>query len=125
MPKAVGDCRRLESAMHHAVGALLVIADAVGIPVGFLHQFLERLRVTFAEQIARPLPSKDVARRISPGRTVIGLISGKEIEEKGGLIERPGLGTAAAGEDTAEQFPCSLAAQEMLLVGCAFVGISR
>ena len=73
--------------MNHAVGALFVIPGAVSVPVGFFHQLLETFGVPLAEQIARPLPSKDVARRIAPRGTVVGLIAGKEIEKKARLVE--------------------------------------
>ena len=73
--------------MHHAVGALFVVAGAVGIPIGLIHQFVEGLRVAFAEQIAGLLPAEDGARRITPRRAVVGLVAGEEIEEQAGLAE--------------------------------------
>ena len=82
--------------MHHAVGALLVIADAVGVPVGVFHQLLEGLGVAFAEQVAGPLPAEDGARRVAPRRAVIGLVAGEEVEEQAGLAERPVLAAVAA-----------------------------
>src|SRR5208283_6009112 len=57
---------RLEAAMDHAVGAFFVIASAIGVPVGLLHQLLEARRIAFTEKITRPLPAEDRARRIAP-----------------------------------------------------------
>ena len=90
---------RLVAAVHHAVGALLVVAGAVGVPVGFFHQLLEGLGVAFAEQVAGPLPAEHGARRVAPRRAVIGLVAGEEIEEQARLAERPGLAAAAAAEE--------------------------
>src|SRR5579871_2036433 len=103
MPETVGDGGRLKAAMHHAVGAFFVIADTVGVPVGFLHQLAERLHVAFAEQITGPLPPENVPRRISPWRAVISLIAGQEIEKERRLVERPCFGAATARENTAEK----------------------
>src|ERR1700739_2834888 len=61
----------LVTAVHHAVGALLVIPGAVSVPVGVFHPLLEGLRIAFAEQIAGPLPAEIVPCRIAPGRTVV------------------------------------------------------
>src|SRR3546814_9317300 len=38
----IGYRGRLVAAMHHAVGALLVVAGAVAVPVRLFHEFLER-----------------------------------------------------------------------------------
>src|SRR5580704_17553207 len=94
--------RRLVAAMGHAVGTLLVLAGAVGVPIGGLHQLLERLGVTFAEQIARLLPAEDVAIGHAPGRALERLVAGQEIEEQAGVHEIPLLALAAR-EDVAEQ----------------------
>src|SRR5581483_8520515 len=94
--------RRLVAAMHHAVGAFLVVARAVGIPIGLFHQLLEGLGIAFAEEITGPLPTEIVARGIAPGGAVIALIAGEEIEEERRFAERPRL-AAAAAEDVAEE----------------------
>jgi hypothetical protein len=107
---------RLETRMDHAVGALLVIADAVGVPIGALHQLLEGLGVAFAEQIAGLLPAEHGAGRIAPRRAVIGLVAGQEVEEQAGLAERPSLAAVAALEDVAEQLLGGLAIEEVLLI---------
>src|SRR5215475_4544830 len=77
----VHDRRRLIPTMHHTIGTLLVIAGAVGVPVGFLHQLLERLRVALAEQIAGALPAEIVSRRIAPRGATVGLVAGEEVEK--------------------------------------------
>jgi hypothetical protein len=43
--------------MHHALGAFLVIAGAVGVPAGLRHQRLEALGIAFAAQIGGALPA--------------------------------------------------------------------
>src|SRR5437764_178293 len=72
---------RLITAVHHALGAFLVIAGAVGIPVRLFHQLLEALRIALTEEVAGTLPAEIVARRVAPRRAVIGLIAGQEIEK--------------------------------------------
>src|SRR6201989_904918 len=93
---------RLVAAMRHAVGTLLILAGAVGIPVGGLHQLLEGLGVAFAEQIAGLLPAEDVARRHAPRGALIGLVAGEEVEEQAGMHEVPLLALAER-EHVAEQ----------------------
>src|SRR5450755_4371515 len=51
--------RRLVTAVRHAVGAARVLAPAVGVPVGGLDQFLVRLHVPVAHQIAGLLPAEE------------------------------------------------------------------
>ena len=103
MVHGVDDGSRFEAAMHHAIGAFLVIADAVSVPVGLFHQLLEGLGIALAEQIAGPLPAEDGARGIAPGRAMIGLIAGQEIEEQQRLKERPVVAALPRRENIAEQ----------------------
>src|SRR5579883_264767 len=114
---------RFVAAVDHAIGAFLVVAGAVGVPVGLVHKLLERLGVAFAEQVARPLPAKDIARRISPGRTAIALIAGEKIEKQARLVEGPA--TAAAAENTAKQLLSAASVEKVVLVGSPFVGVTR
>ena len=93
---------RLEAAMDHAVGAFFVIAGAIGVPIGFLHQLLEGGRIAFAEQIAGPLPAEDRASGIAPGRAVIGSIAGEKVEEKLRLEEGPRLAALAQRKNLPE-----------------------
>src|SRR5579862_9053360 len=125
MAEAVGDSRRFEAAMHHAVRALLIIADSIGVPVGFLHQLPERAGIALAQEIAGPLPPEDIPRGIAPGRAVVCLIAREEIEKQGRLVERPRLRATTAGKNSAEQISRSLAAQEMFLIGSALIRIAR
>src|SRR5882724_12757037 len=62
---------RLIAAVHHAVGALLIIPGAEGVPVGIFHKLLEGLRIALAEQIAGPLPPEIVPCRVAPGRAAV------------------------------------------------------
>ena len=122
--ECIVDGARLEPAMDHAVRALLVAAGAVGVPVRRVHQLLEGLHVTFAEQVAGTLPAEHGARRIAPGRALIGLVAGEEVEEQRGLEERPAL-VLAERQDVAEQLLRRLPVEEVLLIGCALVGVAR
>src|ERR1043166_2545536 len=110
--------------MHHAIGAFFVFADAVFFPLGVFHQFLEGLGIAFAEQVAGLLPAKDAAQRHRPGRAFIGLVAGKEVHEEWRVGEFPGLATFAARKNIAEHFLGAFAVEEMLLVGCALIGIA-
>src|SRR5258706_11762841 len=92
-----------EAAVHHAVGTLFVIAGAIRVPVGLVHQFAKGLGVPFAEQIARALPAEHRACRIAPWRAAVFLVAREEVQEQSGLAERPRLAAAAAPEDAAEQ----------------------
>src|SRR6266446_8105822 len=114
---------RLVAAVHHAVGALLVIPGAVSVPVGIFHKLLEGLRIALAEQIAGPLPPEIVSCRVAPGRTAVLLIARKKVEEEAGLIERPAPSTV--GKNAAEQLLGPAPVQKMPLVWCPFIGIAR
>src|ERR1700720_355825 len=106
---------RLEAAMDHAIGAFFVIAGAIGVPVGFLHQLLESGGVAFAEQIAGPLPAKHRASGITPRRAPIGSIAGEKVEKKLRLEKGPRLAALVASENLPEQGLDVLAIEEMLL----------
>src|SRR5258708_36541843 len=98
MLHGVLDCSGFVAAVHHAIGALLVIARSVGIPIRLFHEFTKTSGIAFAKQITGPLPAENVARRIAPRRAAIGLIAGQEIEEQARLTERPRASTAPAPE---------------------------
>src|SRR6202035_383218 len=93
---------RLEAAMDHAVGAFFVVAGAIGVPVGFLHQLLETRRIAFAKQIAGALPAEDRAGGIAPGRALVGSIAGEKVEKKLRLEEGPGPAALVARENLPE-----------------------
>ena len=113
-----------EARVHHAVGTLFVIAGAVVVPRGVVHQLFICLGVALAEQIARALPAKDGARRIAPRRALIGLIAREKIEEQCRLENRPSFAAAAALEDIAEQLFGFGAIQKVLLIGRALISIT-
>src|SRR5262249_10568537 len=94
---------RLVAAVHHAVRTLLIIAGAIGIPVGLFHQLAEGAGIAFAQQITGALPAEHGAGRIAPRRAVVLLISGEEVEKERRLAERPLAAVAAAPENVAEQ----------------------
>src|SRR5271166_2386830 len=66
-PERVVGRRRLVAAMGHAIGALLVSACAVAIPVRGLHELLEGAGVPLSEKVAGLLPAEDVPRRHAHG----------------------------------------------------------
>src|SRR4029450_7632552 len=104
MHDRIRDGSRLVAAMRHAVGAFLVVPGAVVVPVGLGHELLERGGVALGEEIARPLPAKDIPGRITPRRAAILLIAGEEIEIQRGMAELPGaLASLAPAEDRPEQ----------------------
>src|SRR5208282_3447432 len=124
VPYRVVRRRRLVAAMHHAVGAFLVIARPVLVPVGRLHELLEAPRIAFAEEIAGALPAEHVARRVAPRGAVVLLIAGEEVEEETRLREAPLL-AAPAPEDVAEELLGLVPREGVLLVRRALVGVAR
>src|SRR6266851_1981020 len=124
MVDRIDNSGRLIAAVHHAIGAFLVIAGAVRIPVGLLHQLPEGFRIAFAEQIARALPAEVIARRVAPRGAAVGLVAGEEIEEQARLVERPATPALALGiapEDLAKQLLGAPAVEEMRLIGGALI----
>src|SRR5262249_6155896 len=101
----------------------LVVAGAVVVPRRALHELLEGLGIAFAKQVARALPAEHGTSWIPPGRAMIGLVAGEEVEEQTRLVERPFL--ALASEDVPEKLPRSRAIEEMLLIWCALIGVAR
>src|SRR6266849_8748033 len=110
--------------MDHAIGALLIVADAVLVPLGVVHEFAERLGVALAQQVAGLLPAEDRACRVAPRRAVISLVPGEKVQEHDRLAERPFPPAIAARQDAAEQFPGLGAIEEVLLVRRALIGIA-
>src|SRR5580704_19333107 len=110
--------------MGHAVGALLVLAGAVGFPVRGVHQFPEGLGIAFAEQIAGLLPAENIARRHAPRGAFVILVARKEVQEQAGMHEVPLLALAER-EYVTEQLLGLGAVEKVLLVGRAFIGIAR
>src|SRR5581483_4855107 len=77
-----------------------------------------------ADEIAGLLPAEHGAGRIAPGRAMIGLVAGEEIEEQVGLAERPFLAALAALEDVAEELLRRLAVEEVLLVRRTLISVA-
>jgi len=75
----------------------IVVADAVIVPLRVRHQLGEALLIAFAEQVAGLLPAEHGAGRVAPGRALVGLVAGKEVEEHGRLAERPFLAATPTG----------------------------
>ena len=90
------------TAMDHAVGALLIVAGAVCVPVGLFHQLPEGLGITFAEKITRSLPPKHGAGRVAPRSAGVALIAGQEVQKESRLKELPGLAGAATSKNIPE-----------------------
>src|SRR5262245_66603930 len=89
--------------MDHAIGALLVVAGAIGIPIGLVHQLIEGRCVAFAEQVAGLLPAEYRARRIAPRRAMVALVAGEKVQKQTRLAERPFVLARSAFEYVAEQ----------------------
>src|SRR5262249_24438831 len=80
------------TAMHHTVLALVVAAlAAVLLPLRVFHQFPERLRVTFLQQITRFLPAENVVRGVAPGRALKVVLALEEYQEQRREVELPTL----------------------------------
>ena len=74
--------RRLKTTMEHAVGTLGISAISVILPHRLFHQGLETRGIAFLrQQIARPLPAKDIPRWVPPGGARVGLVSRQKVEE--------------------------------------------
>src|SRR5208283_967967 len=128
MAERVVDGRSLEPAVRHAVVAARISADTVAIPVGVLDERAIRRRIAFiGQQIARSLPAEYVVRRIAPWRALVALVAGEKIQEKSGMIERPGDagGAAPALEDLAEQLLAGAASQEHVLARRVVIAVAR
>src|SRR5262249_47823921 len=111
------------AAVHHAIGALLVIAGAVRIPVRLFHQLAKAARIAFAEQVAGTLPSENVARRVAPRSAPVLAVAGEEVEKQIRLTERPRARTATAAEDVAKELLRALAGEKVRLVWRALVRV--
>src|SRR5262245_54594336 len=76
--------------MCHAVGTFWVVARPVTIPVCFFNESFERRCVAFVyQQIAGPLPTENVACRVTPGCATVGLVAGEKIQKQARVIEPP------------------------------------
>src|SRR6266566_1975336 len=110
--------------MHHAIGALLVVAGTVRLPVGLLHQLAKGGRIAFTEQITGTLPTEDVPGRIAPRSAAVFLVAGQEVEEKTRLAERPCARTSAAAKNVAKKLLGTSAGEKVRLIRRPFIRIS-
>src|SRR5512134_3227773 len=116
-PHGIGHGGGLIAAVHHAVGALLVVARAVAIPVRRFHQIAERRGIALAEEVTRPLPAENVARGISPWGATILLVAGEKVEKQCRLAEPPAP-FALTLEDLTKKLLCLRPVQKVVLIGC-------
>src|ERR1700694_4570966 len=116
---------RLVTAVHHAIGALLVVAGTVRVPVGFLHQLAKAGRLAFTEQITGTLPTEDVPGWVAPRSATVFLVAGQEVEEKTRLAERPCARTSATAENVAKKLLGASAGEKVCLIRRPFIRISR
>src|SRR3546814_7706442 len=96
MGDRVGHRSAFIAAVDHAVGALLVVAGAVALPLGLRHQRLEARCIALVQQVAGPLPAEHVARGVAPRRALVGLVAGEEVEEQARPRDTPFPDLAAA-----------------------------
>src|SRR5689334_18298436 len=125
MPDGVLHRGGFETAVHHAVGTLLVVTRAVAVPVGLFHELTKALRIAFAQQVTRPLPTEDRACGIAPRGALVSLVAGEEVEEEARLAERPRPPALPALEHVAEKLLRRGAVEEVLLVRRTLVGVTR
>ena len=110
------------AAMRHALRALRIAAVAVFVPWSIIQQLLETGCIPFIrKQIARLLPTENVACRISPGRALIVLVARKKIEIKRRVIQLPFTGLAYL-ENAPEEILGILPLNEDILPGSVGVG---
>src|SRR5947207_1873990 len=70
--ESVIHCRRLITAVHHAIGTARVSRlGAILVPFGSLQKFCEGIRVPILQQVTRFLPAEHVEGGHSPGSTGI------------------------------------------------------
>ena len=85
----VGGGGTFEATMHHAVGAFLILADAVLLPLRAFHELGEGLGVAFAQVLARVLPAEYGQKGHRRGWALVGLVAREEVPEPAGLGEVP------------------------------------
>src|SRR5437762_12868561 len=116
MANGIPDGGCFVTAVHHAVGALLVIPGSVRVPIRLFHQRAKGFRIAFAQQVAGTLPSEDVSGRVAPRRAAVTAVAGEEVEKQARLAERPCACAATSTEDRAEKFFGSRSREEVRLV---------
>src|SRR4030042_6640540 len=67
MSQSIIYCRRFETAMHHTVFAFGIAASALAFPICLFQECLKAWGIPLPhQQIAGPLPAKDIPRRVTP-----------------------------------------------------------
>src|SRR5271165_7049033 len=56
------------AAVYHAMLAARILAKAVRIPIGVVHQATEGVVVFVGDQVTRPFPATRIPCRVAPGR---------------------------------------------------------
>ena len=109
--------------MDHAVGALLVPAGPVVVPVRVLDELPEGRGVAVLEQITRLLPAENVVRGIAPWRALVVHLAHEEVQKERRLVEPPVfLGRV---QDAREHLPRPLSLEKVLLIGRLLVTVPR
>ncbi len=118
--------RALETAVSHAVVAPCIPADAIPAPVRVFDQRAVTGSVSLVgHEVTRPLPAEDVVGRVAPGRALIGLIAGQEVEKQARVIESPAPpALPAAPEDLAKQALARGASEEYVVTRSVLVVIA-
>src|SRR5262249_9951191 len=94
-------------------------------PVRFFNESFERRRIAFVnEQIAGPLPTEDIACRITPGCATIGLIASEKIQKQARMIKPP-LTLLAKSENISEKLFARLALHENVLTWSSLTATPR
>src|SRR5262249_41037555 len=124
----VTDRGPLKPAMCHAVVTAWITPDAVAVPGSLLHErAVGRGASLVGEEIARPLPAKEVVGGIAPRGALISLIAREKVEEQARMIERPAparRALPAAPEDLAEQLLAGSAPKEHVLARRVLVAVT-
>src|SRR5437899_5456923 len=121
--KGIVNGLRFIAAMDHAVGALLVSASSVVVPVRVLDELPEGRGVAVLEQITRLLPAENVVGGIAPWRALVVHLAHEEVQKERRLVEPPVfLGRV---QDAREHLPRPLSLEKVLLIGCLLVTVPR
>src|SRR6267142_6930786 len=74
------------AAMDHAVGAFLVPAGPVVIPVRVIDELLEGRGVAVLEEVTRLLPAEDIVGGIAPRRALVIHFTHEEVQKEWRLV---------------------------------------
>src|SRR5262249_14832339 len=102
----------LIATVHHTIGAAWIMARAVLVPGGLLHQLLVGRGIAIGHKIAGFLPAQYTVVGITPGSTLVFTLTLQEIQKEGGVVEVPFL----ASKHLAKQLFGALTLEKVLLV---------